>query len=390
MTTRSALRAGRALLTLALVSAGAACADRAVDHRSDSDAGLPRWSLASQPELRIGGDDGSAALYRVMDAVRLPDGRVAVVNAGGHQVRIVGPDGRTLRTLGQEGDGPGEFRAPVWIGVRGDTLLVADVIASRILRFLTDGTFLGAAQFDEAVGMFPQVVGQYGDGRLLVAADEGAATSSPGVVRGRTALLRLGTDGRLLDTLAVVPSSEQFVSRTDDGRGIQAESLPFGRRTVLAIHDDLVYVGTGETPAVHSIRGDGRRRDLLRVAGDPRPVTAADRDDYWRYLISSRSGTDAGGRTPPEGIPYPRSLPPYGDLQVDRAGRVWLGESRLPREWERPAPYRIFSPGGEALARLEVPPRALIMDAGNDWVLLREMDPEQREMVSVYRITRPR
>lgn len=380
-------RVCRALLAL-LLAAGSACADRdAPGSATSGEAGaLPRWSLAPEPELRIGGGDGEGALYRVTDAVRLPDGRVAVVNAGAHQVRPVSPDGRTVGTFGREGDGPGEFRMPTWIGMRGDTVVVVDVMALRVSRFLADGSVAGTAPLDNAVGLFPQVVGHYPDGRLLVAADDDVA-SGPGVARGRTALLRLRPDGTVVDTLAIVPSTEQFVSRSADGRGIKVESLPFGRRTVLAMRDDVVFVGTGETQAVQAIRADGPPRDLLRVPGTPRPVSATDVDDYWKRLVSTRGGADGEDRTPPEGITYPRTLPPYGDLQVDGAGRVWVGESRLPREWDSPARYWIFSATGQAVGELRLPPRSLILDAGADWVLLREMDAEQRELVSLYRVT---
>jgi hypothetical protein len=371
-----------------LLGAGLACADRSAREGSSGNAAgtLPRWSLAPKADLTIGGGDGDEALYRVMDAVRLPDGRVAILNAGAHQVRVVAPDGRTLQAFGREGSGPGEFRAPTWIGMRGDTAVVADVRNSRLSRFLSDGTFVGSAPLDRAAGLFPQVVGQYGDGRLLVAADEDALTSRPGVVRGRTSLLRLRSDGTLIDTLAVVPASEQVVSRSADGRGIRIESLPFGRRTVLAMREDVVFVGTGETQAIQVIRADGRPRDLLRVPGSPRPVTASDVEDYWKNLVSDRSGADARDRALPEGTSYPRTLPPYGDLHVDGAGRVWVGESRLPREWDSPARYWIFSPGGRPVGELRVPPRSLILDAGADWVLLRQMDAEQRELVCLYRI----
>jgi hypothetical protein len=225
-----------------LLASVAACGERSVNGEPVGDAAgsFPRWSLESTPELRVGADDKDGGLHQVMDAVQLPDGNIAIVNAGAHQVRIVGMDGRTVRTLGKRGGGPGEFQAPAWIGERGDTLVVADVIASRVSRFLLDGTFLGSWQFPPAAGMFPQVVGQYRDGTLLIAADEAAAARRPGVVRGQTALLRLRSDGSLIDTLAVVPSSEQFMVRTPDGRGVRVQSLPFGRRTVLAVRGDLV------------------------------------------------------------------------------------------------------------------------------------------------------
>lgn len=379
----------RQVLLLGLLVWAAACGDG--PHRAEQgpDGAAPQWSLGSAPELRIGADDADGGLHQVMDAVRLQDGSFAIVNSGAHEVRIVGADGRTLRVLGREGNGPGEFQAPAWIGARGDTVVVADMLTSRVTRFSAAGALLGSAQFSEAAGFFPQVVGQYRDGTLLVSADEAAAANNPGVVRGRTALLRLRPDGTLIDTLAVVPSSEQFVSRSPDGRGVKVESLPFGQRTVMALHGDVLYVGTGQTQAVRTIDARGQSRDLLQVAAVRRPVGAADVEDYWKNLVTHRNGAAVGEPPRPEGVPYPKTLPPYNDLHVDGAGRVWVGESRLPREWTRPATYWIYSPEGRALGQMRVPARSLILDAGADWVLLREMDPDERETVSLYRFSEP-
>lgn len=375
----------RQVVLIALLAWCSACGDRPARTEQEPGGVVPQWSLAPTPELRVGADDADGGLHQVMDAVRLPDGSFAIVNSGAHQVRIVGADGRTLRVLGREGNGPGEFQAPAWIGARGDTVVVADLLTSRVTRFSSAGALLGSAQFSEAAGFFPQVVGQYRDGTLLVSADEAAAANQPGVVRGRTALLRLRPDGTLIDTLAVVPSSEQFVSRSADGRGIKVESLPFGRRTVMAMRNDVLYVGTGETPAVRTIDARGESRNLLQVAATRRVVGAEDVEDYWKNLVTERSGAETGEPPRPEGIPYPKALPPYNDLHVDGAGRVWVGESRLPREWTGPATYSIYSPDGRALGKLKVPGRSLILDAGTDWVLLREMDPDQREIVALYR-----
>lgn len=379
---------GRRLAALALLSA-AACGDPSdrADPQDAQGGQAPRWTLGARPELRIGAGDEQGGLHQVMGAVRLRDGSIAIANAGTSQVRIAAPDGRTMRNVGREGDGPGEFRVPAWLGARGDTLVVADMLASRVSRFAPDGVFLGSAPFAEAAGMFPQVVGQYRDGTLLVAADEAAAARRAGVVRGRTALLRLRPDGRLLDTLAVVPSSEQFASASPDGRGIRIESLPFGRRTVMALHEDRVYVGTGETPVVRTIDHQRRGEDLLRVTALARPVGEGDIADYWKNLVTTGGTPDGDSRTPPQGIPYPRALPPYADLRVDAAGRVWVEESRLPREWKAPGRWLIYSPRGRQLGWMELPPRARILDAGTDWLLLHETDESRREMVSLYRFS---
>lgn len=379
----------RLAVLIALLAWAAGCGDGSPRAEEGADGALPQWSLSAAPELRIGADDADGGLHQVIDAVRLQDGSFAILNSGAHQVRIVGADGRTLRILGREGNGPGEFQAPSWIGARGDTVVVGDMLASRVSRFTSAGAFVGSAQFPEAAGFFPQTVGQYRDGTLLVAADEAAAASQPGVVRGRTALLRLRPDGSLIDTLAVVPSSEQFVSRSPDGRGIKVESLPFGRRTVMAMRDDVLYVGTGETPAVRTLDARGQSRELLQVSAAQRAVGAVDVEDYWKNLVTQRAGANVGEPARPEGIPYPKTLPPYSDLHVDQAGRAWVGASRLPREWTAPATYWIYSPEGRPLGQLKVPARSLILDAGTDWVLLRDMDQDQREIVALYRFTEP-
>ncbi len=63
------------------------------------------------PSLAIGalGGDETQQLHRVQDALRLPDGRIAVLNSGSHEVRIYGADGTLDLAFGRQGDGPSEF-----------------------------------------------------------------------------------------------------------------------------------------------------------------------------------------------------------------------------------------------------------------------------------------
>ena len=94
------LRSCRAVL-IALLASGTACGERSAQTEQDPAGAMPQWALAAAPELRIGADDADGGLHQVMDAVRLPDGSFAILNAGAHQVRIVGADGRTMRVLGE-------------------------------------------------------------------------------------------------------------------------------------------------------------------------------------------------------------------------------------------------------------------------------------------------
>src|SRR5690606_1239133 len=71
--------------------------------------------LAAEPMLELGVLEGAPEyqLHGVVHAIRLPDGEVAIANAGSREVRLYDQNGRFLRAFGREGDGPGEFRIPV-------------------------------------------------------------------------------------------------------------------------------------------------------------------------------------------------------------------------------------------------------------------------------------
>src|SRR5688572_4172820 len=91
------------------------------------------WSV-SGPDLQIGVAEGDPRyeMHRMLSAVGLPDGRIAVLNAGSHELRIYDSGGRLQTRTGRKGDGPGEFQNPVRVHVLGDTLAIVDIRSSRL------------------------------------------------------------------------------------------------------------------------------------------------------------------------------------------------------------------------------------------------------------------
>src|SRR5215213_2239356 len=96
--------------------------------------------LVLVPEAAISTEDGPAAVSDVADIAVGRDGSVYVLERQAHAVRVFAPDGRPVRTLGRAGGGPGEFpQAPDAAGWRGDTLVVSDPGALRLVGFLANG-----------------------------------------------------------------------------------------------------------------------------------------------------------------------------------------------------------------------------------------------------------
>jgi hypothetical protein len=75
----------------------------------------------------------------------LDDGRIVVANGGSQELRYFDGEGTFLFSVGQEGEGPGEFRRPTRVRRAGpDTLLVWDQSLRRISYLSSAGTYLGS------------------------------------------------------------------------------------------------------------------------------------------------------------------------------------------------------------------------------------------------------
>jgi hypothetical protein len=109
------------------------------------DADVSEWTTSAEPELQIGVVDGDAhyLMHELVSAVTLPDGRIAALNAGSHELRVYDENGRLLSQTGRRGGGPGEFQRPRRVYLLGDTLAVFDGSSNRLSLHRLDGEFIG-------------------------------------------------------------------------------------------------------------------------------------------------------------------------------------------------------------------------------------------------------
>lgn len=120
----------------------AACAPTADDDPTQAVA----IRVAPTPEVVIGGEvsDPDYQLEQAVSALRLDDGTIVVGNSATGQIRFFGGDGRLLRTIGRQGDGPGEFSGRIRLSRgTGRKLRAADGGDRRITVYEADGTVAG-------------------------------------------------------------------------------------------------------------------------------------------------------------------------------------------------------------------------------------------------------
>jgi len=382
---RQAYGATHIVFPALLAAAFGGCGPGEARDAAVAESGSPTaWIVTDYAELRIGASEAEP-LVAVTGAVSLPGGGIAIADAGTARLDVFDERGRRVRTMGREGRGPGEFSHPSWIGLRGDTLRVWDMVEARLTLFDMAGRFIQTEPPVTDLGSFPRAAGQFADGSLLILGTAGEAWRT-GPFRDSLLLVRIHPADGSRDTLGRVPGDEQFGMRSADGRVTESTTLPFGRRTLVAAHGARAFVATGDTSAVLAT-ADGRTwTTAARVPAARMRVTRQDIDDYWARLITlgARSGTG-----PPEGMEYPTEYPPYVDLLTAPSGDLWVSLPSRPTGWSEGSRWLVFASDGALRGSVFVPGRARVLEVGPRSILVVETDADDRQLVSRYGLTNP-
>jgi hypothetical protein len=362
---------------------------RIVELASFDDTELPAWTIGVDPEVDIGVLDGAEAdqLFQVSTALRLADGRIVVGNGGTKELRFYSATGTHLKSVGREGEGPGEFGAVGTIGVAGDSLYVFDWRLVRASVFDLDGVFARSYPVRVPGIAFPNPVGVLGDGGWIVMS--GFAFSPQdiaAVVRDTSLVVHLRSDGSGADTLGRFPTVEFFM--WGDGSTTTAASRAFGRSLAYAVGERTTYLGDTERYEIAAYAPDGRLESVLRQSVPRRPVTTGDIEAY-KEVDRSRL-VDAQYRQQMErllaAMPYPDAMPAFGGLQVDGSGNLWVSEFPVPAADS--VRWTVYGQDGRPIAHVVLPADLEVTQVGSDFVCGRWDDDVGVEHVRVYRLSR--
>lgn len=426
-TKRGVAIAGTAAAALGGVLVCGACAGEPVGERTDVEArdsagveiiathrpeSAPVWTIGSTPRLTIGVVDGAEAqqLDRVRNPVRLPDGRIALADAGSGEVRIFDAEGRILVRSGGAGEGPGEFRSMEWLRpYRGDSLAVFDGVLDRVTILASDGTFGrvvrvggaggGAAGVAGAVGAAPTAVTDgraelvratdvFADGDFLARLSE--VSAGPGdttaVRRDPVPYARFDPEGGRVAAVGAFADDEAFVFATPGSRSVRPRA--FGRETFVAVRDDRIHVADNNAFQVVILDAAGRALRIARAAVEPAAVDEATRT-RWTHDALADLTSDFLRRLAEDAIramPFPDSMPYHGPMVVGDEGTAWL--ARYSPDASSPTRWLVVGLDGRVLARAETPPRFRLSQVGDDFVLGIARDELDVERVVMFSLSR--
>jgi hypothetical protein len=314
-------------------------------------------------EVAIGELEGAAEYqFGAVGAIAVDaDGGVYVFDGQVPALRYYGADGRFVRQLGREGEGPGEYK-DMALGLairRGDgRVVMRDPRNGRLNVYDPDGS--PSDSWPVASGLYT------GQATALDDADEMylkilAGQPEPGKP-WPIALLHLDAQGAIRDT--IVPPTLADEPPAPNGWFSVAKLWAVAR-------DGGVLVGVNDRYVIKHYRRDGT---VLRIVRDgPRPrVLPEEQAEYEARDAWTRK--NQGQFATPERSPVPDRKPVFKEIASGEDGRIWVrryeeavkgepmqspqragGEVPPALTWREPTVYDVFESDGAFLGSLRVP-----------------------------------
>lgn len=317
------------------------------------------------------------------------DGIIAVRQQQDLSVRVYDAEGRFVRSVGQEGEGPGEFMWMAQMGWVGDTLWVHDTRLSRVTRFMPDGTLLRTDRVPASVTPLPEdadrlpAISFVGlrdmlDESYLASLFTGSESRSTTSFAGGQIIARVDWEGTIQNVIGFIPVTEEQIELP--GGGIMV--APYQNRPEAAMSRRSGRFATvvadleGSRAGTFSVTAIDLNGDTLYVTDhpfEPVPISGSDRESVIQSL-RRRAGSQALE------IPVPEYYPPIERVVVGLDGTVWV-ELRVE---DGVREYVVFEPDGAVLGSVLMSELEHIDQARRDEVWVLEKDAFDTESVVRY------
>ena len=319
------------------------------------------------PEVSIGELDGPEEyLFGWIFSIAVDDDHnVYVFDYQAQHVGVFDSEGDHVRTLGRQGEGPGEFNRAEAIALLPDGRLVVRNPGNQRIEVFGPEPFQ-TEQWGYPAGGLHTFIPLYTDmhGRTLVPIVDRSRYPSSGGGSLVMQLLVLGPDGTPVDTLPEPTDPSEI------GFG------PFSPRFQWTVHPSGHFLtGMPSEYRIDLARDDG----VLRIERAAHPVPVLEEEGAYAIEQRVRSMRESDPDWSWSGPPIPEHKPFFSALRAGRDGRIWVrvaaegypvenedydpeDPSSMPMVWRTPLRYDVFEPDGTYLG-VVVPP-----DGFSPWV----------------------
>jgi len=300
-------------------------------------------------------------------------------------------DGRVVRTIGNEGDGPGEFRTVSTFGFVQDALWVSDDRARRLTLFGPADEVAATHRYDNVPvpsGYKVDVLVPLGDGAIGIL----GSWDSSRLQKGPTPEPVLRFHGSELDTLIMAESRPHdlgmsggmmFIQPVSERHHVAWDSRS-GRAAVVRQRQDSH--GPGEFTITFFDASGAAVVEKSDTFQAERLQERAVREHLASFAESPMI-TDEIVERIREAMFIPEFVPPVMRAKFDSLGRLWLAQQTSRRDG--PIRWRVYGPDGRAEFDLLLPWSEPVLDASMNTVWTRGLGDFEVAVVREWNLIRP-
>jgi hypothetical protein len=297
------------------------------------------FSFDLQEELAIGGDPERGDYYfpRGGSLSIDGDGNFYVTDTGNKRVQMYDESGKYVRTIGRQGQGPGEYVFPgqVHFDPEGNVCVRNGGIQLNI--YGKDGVFKKKVTFKTFVNAF--ILGPKG---TVI------GTKQPGFEPGgpKHSLIQLDRDGLDLRTIA------EFRGELSEGQ--KAVTLHWYSSLILfsPVTPETFCYGFPEEFKIYVADSEGRTLHIITNDEKPQSISGSEKDETRKSGMFMWFGQS---QKPEDAIVFPDHRPLFRNLMSDDAARLYVVRFNSILEKDAPPSVDVFSKDGIYLYKMTWP-----------------------------------
>ena len=325
------------------------------------------------------------------DIVIDDDGNVYVMDSKAQHIKKFDTDGKFLKLIGREGQGPGEFSRPTGLVCSGDKLVAWDMRAFRFSLFTLEGEPIKSVRHSFSDLGNPQKMRSLPSGEFVVGIEKvhfdpktpqdfSIVLYSPEMERIKTVY-----EHQVWSNIWGIPNSPNI-------------PMPFSPYVYWDLMPDgKIVIGFSDKYEIGICDKEGGKLASISHAYDPVKVTKQDKEIYFKGLTFGRSGpggTVVSDEPPPsvkEHLKFPEFKPAFSSIVVDSEGNILVCTYGKDKKEEYKS-FDAFDLEGNFIARVRIESDHSFLSFGNAQIIhgcfwTRKIAPSGYQQIVKYRIS---
>ena len=326
----------------------------------------PNKKVSFIEDLSIDGmdDDGNIILFQpslfaVDDAENM-----YIIEIRDQVIKIFGPDGKFVKTIGAKGQGPGEFQMISYLALTKDgKLIVTDRIANRTSFFDASGRFIRSFKWQK---------GQYNFLLIKSSSYVFGERANSGISQFDFFTVKeIDFDGKEIRSYGAFAMEEPLIVRMESGT--HYSSLPDAPHSVFAADQDrdLLYHCVGNKYTINIYDPSGKIFRKIDRPYEPIPFTDKDAEEY-RAKHSSNDPFGVISKAVRD-MEMPKVKSIVTRMRIDDEGRLWVKTNETKQEEDKIlTAFDIFNRDGYYYAKVWTAANPYIFKNGKTYSMVED------------------